>query len=80
MSSLPAVYRPKDDAWSTTAGTPHARANYDDVTTLSYWGSFVVVVVVIFVVIVVVGVGVNIVVVVVALLVFIGQIVFGYAP
>ena len=25
--SLPAVYRPNDDARMTTAGTPHARAN-----------------------------------------------------
>ena len=26
-TSLPAVYRPNDDAQTTTAGTPHARAN-----------------------------------------------------
>ena len=26
-TSLPAVYRPNDDARTTTAGTPHAHAN-----------------------------------------------------
>ena len=26
-TSLPAVYRPNGYAWTTTAGTPHARAN-----------------------------------------------------
>ena len=29
-TSLPAVYRPNDDAQTTTAGTPHARANIDN--------------------------------------------------
>ena len=32
-TSLPAVYRPKDDALTTTAGTPHARAKKRDTHT-----------------------------------------------
>ena len=28
-TSLPAFYRPNDDAWATTAGTPNSRAKIE---------------------------------------------------
>ena len=40
-ASLPAVYRPNDDARTTPAGTPHARANFHN-TLLSLFFHFIV--------------------------------------